>query len=156
MNDYWVPDVISLQWYTSCGSSRFLFKKLLRTTKFIPKIIYMVYKLPLIIFCCWKSFVDVLNKAILKSLLYCTKISFLHNPHLINVLINVRICLNFFITKILKIIRELCSSKTLEKLSNMLLLFLKCDTHKCTCREQKSNTEAEEYNRKNPLKLNKM
>lgn len=107
----------------------------------------MVYKLPLIIFCCWKSFVDVLNKAILKSLLYCTKISFLHNPHLINVLINVRICLNFFITKILKIIRELCSSKTLENLSNMSLLLLKCDTYQCTCKEQKSNTEAEEYNR---------
>lgn len=116
----------------------------------------MVYKLPLIIFCCWKSFVDVLNKAILKSLLYCTKISFLHNPHLINVLINVRICLHFFIMNILKIIRELFSSKTLENLSNMSLLLLKCDTHKCTCKEQKSNTEAEIYNRKNPLKLNKM
>lgn len=122
-------------------------QKIVTNYKIHTKIIYMVYKLPLIIFCCWKSFVDVPNKAILKSLLYCTKISFLHNPHLINVLINVRICLNFFIIKILKIIRELCSSKTLEKLSNMSLLLLKCDTHQCTCKEQKSNTDAEEYNR---------
>lgn len=64
---------------------------------------------------CWKSFVDVLNKVILKLLLYCIKISFFYNLYFINVLINVRICLNFFIIKILKIIREFCSSKIFEK-----------------------------------------
>lgn len=95
----------------------------------------MVYKFLLIIFCCWKSFVDVLNKVILKLLLYCIKISFFYNLYFINVLINVRICLYFFIIKILKIIREFCSSKIFEKFLNILLLFLKCDIYKCICRE---------------------
>lgn len=89
----------------------------------------MVYKFLLIIFCCWKSFEDVLNKVILKLLLYCIKISFFYNLYFINVLINVRICLYFFIIKILKIIRELCSSKIFEKFLNMLLLLLKCDIY---------------------------